>query len=319
MNYLFGGEFVKKFKKEIDSFEFNKLDLKELFEVFYVIENYMTVITQRTLPKIFDEDEDPDYVSQRILSFEFIKPLSKIRKSILKDFTDKSDERMQEFKQSLLDEKIFEIPKIFKELKYIFNGLISILLHADSYSDTAQYTRDIIRNFITKIILNASKDNAEGFIMTISSKTVCLIRDFYINQRKITENKQGLQEENELIKERLEFLEYCLKLSTEREIWWKLGMDHEDHSYESIQEFVNLLKTAYDKLRWVPLKLNTLLHFNDYDIKQLIAEEAKNNVIMKLNELLQELVEYCDDAASLQTYEGMGIELIESIRKKIVY
>ena len=96
-------------------------------------------------------------------------------------------------------------------------------------------------------------------------------------------------------------------------------MDYEDHNFESIQEFVNLLKQAYEKLRWVPLKLNTLLHFNEYNAKQLIAEEAKNNVIMKLNEILQDLVEYCEDATSLQTYEGMGIELIESIRKKIVY
>jgi hypothetical protein len=138
-------------------------------------------------------------------------------------------------------------------------------------------------------------------------------------QRKVLENKSLLVEETDLISDRIDFLEYCLRLSTEREIWFKLGLDYEDHSFDEIQEYVNLLKAAYDKLRWVPLKLNTLLHFTDYDAKQLIAEEAKNNVIMQLNDILQELVEYCEDASSLQIYEGMGTELIESIRKKIVY
>ena len=108
-----------------------------------------------------------------------------------------------------------------------------------------------------------------------------------------------------------------MRLGTEKEIWAKLGFD--DNAYETIEDYVGLLKSSYEKLRWVPLKINTLLHLSEYSSKQIIAEEAKNNIIMQMNEALQELIEFCDDSASLQTYEGMGIELIESIRKKIVY
>jgi len=108
----------------------------------------------------------------------------------------------------------------------------------------------------------------------------------------VLENKPILTEETQLITDRITFLEYCLNLSTEREIWFKLGMEYEDQSFESIENYVSILNSAFEKLRWVPLKLNTLLHFNEYEAKQLIAEKAKNNVIMKLNEILQELVEY---------------------------
>ena len=127
------------------------------------------------------------------------------------------------------------------------------------------------------------------------------------------------REEIDLINDRIEFLEFCLRLSTEREIWWKLGIDWEDQNFEDTQEYVALLKNAYEKLRWIPLKLNTLMYFNDNESKQIIAEEAKHNVIMKMNETLQALLEYWEDNNAFQLYEGMGVELIESIRKKIVY
>ena len=69
-------------------------------------------------------------------------------------------------------------------------------------------------------------------------------------------------------------------------------MEYEDQNFENIEEYIQILNSAFEKLRWVPLKINTLLHFNEYEAKQLIAEEAKNKVIMKLNEILQELIEY---------------------------
>ena len=69
-------------------------------------------------------------------------------------------------------------------------------------------------------------------------------------------------------------------------------MECEGQNFENIEEYVRILNSAFEKLRWVPLKINTLLHFNEYEVKQLIAEEAKNIVIMKLNEILQELIEY---------------------------
>lgn len=68
---------------------------------------------------------------------------------------------------------MFDIPKIFKELKYIFNGLIGVVLSAgDSSEGVTKYIKEIIRNFIVKIILNTDRENAEGFIMTISAKTI---------------------------------------------------------------------------------------------------------------------------------------------------
>lgn len=228
-----------------------------------------------------------------------------------------SEDRILEFKQCLIDEKIFEIPRIFKELKYIFNGLIGMLILAGNSEKVTIYIKEIIRNFIIKIILNTDKENAEGFSMTISSKTIWLIRDFYLAQRKVLENKFLLTEETQLISDRIEFLEYWLKLSTEKEIWWKIGVNPDDPDFENVETYVNSLKSIYEKLRWVPLKLNTLLHFNDYDVKQMIAEEAKHSVIIRLNSILQELLEFWEDEFSLQKYEGMGIELIESIRKKI--
>ena len=69
-------------------------------------------------------------------------------------------------------------------------------------------------------------------------------------------------------------------------------MEYEGQNFEDIEEYIQILNSAFEKLRWVPLKINTLLHFNEYEAKQLIAEEAKNKVIMKLNEILQELIEY---------------------------
>ena len=134
-----------------------------------------------------------------------------------------------------------------------------------------------------------------------------------------SENQYEFKHEFELINDRVDFLEFCLRLSTEKEIWWKIGIDWEDLNFEDAQEYVGILKSAYEKLRWIPLKLNTLMYFSDNDCKQIIAEEAKHNVIMKMNETLQELLEYWDDSNSQQMYEGMGVELIEFIRKKIVY
>lgn len=296
----------------------NKIELKELFEIFYILENHVTFIYEKTLPKIFKSDDDEsEEVDQKLLNFDFIKPLLSLRETILKEFIEKSEDRILEFKQCLIDEKIFEIPRIFKELKYIFNGLIGMIIIAGNSEKVKRYIKEIIRNFIIKIILNTEKENAEGFIMTISSKTICLIRDFYLAQRKVLDNKFMLTEEITLISDRIDFLEYCLKISTEREIWWKVGLNPTDHQFETAHDYVIALKGVFEKLRWVPLKLNSLLHFNDYDIKQLIAEEAKNNVIMRMNDILQELLEYCQDEFELQKQEGTGIELIESIRKKI--
>jgi hypothetical protein len=66
----------------------------------------------------------------------------------------------------------------------------------------------------------------------------------------------------------------------------------DEPDFENVENYVNSLKLIYEKLRWVPLKLNSLLHFNDYDVKQMIAEEAKHNVIIRLNSILQELLEF---------------------------
>ena len=107
------------------------------------------------------------------MKFEFIKPLVSFRETILKEFIEKSEDRVLEFKQCLIDERVFDIPKIFKELKYIFNGLIGVALSASETSEgVTQYIRQIIQNFIVKIILNTENENAEGFILTVSSKTI---------------------------------------------------------------------------------------------------------------------------------------------------
>lgn len=315
-NSIFNTGFAKSFKKEIENFDFNKIELRELFEIFYILENYVSFIYEKTLPRIFDS-EDEEYVNQQILNFEFIKPLIQFREVVLKEFIEKSEDRVLEFKQCLIDDRVFEIPKVFKELKYIFNGLIGVVVSAGNSQGVSKYLREIIRNFIVKIILSTDRENAEGFIETIGAKTIWLIRDFYIAQRKVVENKDLLADETEMITDRIEFLEYWLKMSTEKEIWYKLGL--EEDGQENITEYVNLLKLSYEKMRWIPLKLNTLLHLDDFNSKQLIAEESKNNVMIRMNEILQELLEYCEDELSLQTNEALGIELIESIRKKIVY
>lgn len=171
-NSIFSSTFSKMFKKEIENFDLNKIDLKELFEIFYILENHVTFIFEKTLPKIFDNIKDKK-ISQKIMKFEFIKPLISFRETILKEFIEKSEDRVLEFKQCLIDERVFDIPKIFKELKYIFNGLIGVILSAgDSSEGVTKYIKEIIRNFIIKIILNTDRENAEGFIMTISSKTI---------------------------------------------------------------------------------------------------------------------------------------------------
>jgi hypothetical protein len=171
-NSIFSSTFSKMFKKEIENFDLNKIDLKELFEIFYILENHVTFIFEKTLPKIFDNSKDKK-ISQKIKQFEFIKPLVSFRETILKEFIEKSEDRVLEFKQCLIDERVFDIPKIFKELKYIFNGLIGVVLSAgDSSEGVTKYIKEIIRNFIVKIILNTDRENAEGFIMTISAKTI---------------------------------------------------------------------------------------------------------------------------------------------------
>lgn len=133
----------------------------------------MSFIYGKTLPKIYSNKEDDDeYVRKQVLKFEFIKPLISFRETILKEFIEKSEDRVLEFKQCLIDEKVFELPKVFKELKHIFNGLIGVIVNAESHEGVTKYLRQIIRNFIVKIILNTHRENAEGFIVAISSKTI---------------------------------------------------------------------------------------------------------------------------------------------------
>jgi len=158
----------------MQNFNVNKIDLKELFEIFYILENHVTFILEKQLPKIFEGNEsDNAKISKQILNFEFIKTLVSFRETILKEFIEKSEDRVLEFKQCLIDERVFDIPKIFKELKYIFNGLIGVVLSSgENTSGVTKYIKEIIRNFIVKIILNTEEENAEGFIMTISSKTI---------------------------------------------------------------------------------------------------------------------------------------------------
>jgi hypothetical protein len=206
-NSIFNPSFSKSFKKEIENLDLNRIELKELFEIFYILENHVTFIFEKTLPKIFESEEHSE-APQKVTKFDFVKPLLSLRETILKEFIEKSEDRILEFKQCLIDEKIFEIPRIFKELKYIFNGLIGMLIISGNSEKVAKYIKEIIRNFIIKIILNTDKENAEGFTMTISSKTICLIRDFYLAQRKVLENKFLLTEETQLISDRIEFLEY---------------------------------------------------------------------------------------------------------------
>jgi len=173
-NCIFSSSFSKNFKKEMQNFNVNRIDLKELFEIFYILENHVTFMLEKQLPKIFEGNkEDSHKITKQINSFEFIKTLVSFREIILKEFIEKSEDRVLEFKQCLIDERVFDIPKIFKELKYIFNGLIGVVISSDETSSgVTKYIKQIIRNFIIKIILNTDNENAEGFIMTISSKTI---------------------------------------------------------------------------------------------------------------------------------------------------
>ena len=81
--------FRKALNKEIENVDLNKVELKEIFEIFYILENYVSFIYDKTLPKIFTSSKGDNEIRQQILKFEFIKPLISFRETILKEFIEK--------------------------------------------------------------------------------------------------------------------------------------------------------------------------------------------------------------------------------------
>ena len=81
--------FQKASNKEIENVDLNKIELKEIFEIFYILENYVSFIYEKTLPKIFTSEKSDSEIRQQILKFEFIKPLISFRETILKEFIEK--------------------------------------------------------------------------------------------------------------------------------------------------------------------------------------------------------------------------------------
>ena len=106
------------------------------------------------------------------------------------------------------------------------------------------------------------------------------------------------------------FLNYCLRLDAEREIWEKLKLPE----VTSLSEFWNQLKAIEERLRWVPLRLYCLQTMKDG--ADVIGEEAKNNVIIEIRTRVEEL---SADISNSEGAQGEIFEMIEYIRKRIIY
>ena len=71
--------------------------------------------------------------------YEFMKPIMKFHETILKEFIERSEDKVLEFKQCLIDEKVFIIPKVFNELRYIFNGLVAVVSSSNESDGLTKY------------------------------------------------------------------------------------------------------------------------------------------------------------------------------------
>lgn len=115
--------FAKAFWSELDSFKIDEIGLWEMFEIYYILESYLGVIYEKTLPKILDWEDD----HAEFLDFEFIKPLVQFKEKILQKFYVKTEDFILDFKTNLLQDWIFETPKQMNELLYILKGLVGII------------------------------------------------------------------------------------------------------------------------------------------------------------------------------------------------
>jgi len=93
-----------------------------MFEIFYILESYMSFIYEKTLPWVLEQEQD----LKEIQNLEFMRPLISFKDKVLTNFIMKSEEFIIEFKQKLVKDMIFEIPKLVSELQYILKGLVGI-------------------------------------------------------------------------------------------------------------------------------------------------------------------------------------------------
>ena len=88
----------------------------------------------------------------------------------------KAEEYIVEFKQKLVQDKIFEIPTYMQDLQYILKGLIGIF---ENQSQISENFRKILSQFIEKVVANTEESFAEKLIDHLKPKTIALLRDFY--------------------------------------------------------------------------------------------------------------------------------------------